>query len=639
MAVRLTVFAPGQEEELVRAGPLITLGRTDDNDLVLRDARISGHHARLVRRGEGYLFEDLGSRNGSLIERRGVRTVARPGEPVAIGAGDKLLLGDLVMPVIIGILDTPAVGIGPDQGATVVARRRISEGEDLLNELDRTTLRALFRLLGDLGARSEPSEVMARISQAAFERFAELCSLDVLMVTPDGTFSPEFVRRKGDDPPCEGLPSRTLLREAVTHGEVLLFAPGAAKPGGPPGTARAALVPLLSGRDVIGLLHLQRRAGSFASEDGAWLSIVGMHTAASLVRAHRFQGLQRAEADLRQENSTLRAAAALPRPILGRSAALRASLDQLQRVAASSTSVLLLGETGTGKELAARFLHASSPRASQPFVAINVAAVPAPLLESELFGHRKGAFTGAVKDHRGMLEASDRGTVLLDEIGEMPADLQVKLLRVLQEQEVRPVGATRGLKVDLRVVAATNRDLKAEVQAGRFRQDLYYRLAVFPVVIPPLRERDEDIELLAEHFREVFCARHSTWVPGFTTESLQLLRRWSWPGNVRELENVVERAVILTPEGEPIGQEHLGALVGAPRRREAPHPAPEAGETVGELPRGSLREVLDQLEEQVIRRCLAENGENRTVAASLLGISRQALQAKLARWRDRDAAG
>ena len=149
------------------------------------------------------------------------------------------------------------------------------------------------------------------------------------------------------------------------------------------------------------------------------------------------------------------------------------------------------------------------------------------------------------------------------------------------------------------------------------------------------RSRDEDIELLAEHFREVFCARHGTWVPGYTTEAVQLLQSWSWPGNVRELENVVERAVILTPEGEPIGQEHLGALVGAPRRRTAPHPAPEAGEPVGELPRGPLREVMDQLEEQVIRRCLAENGENRTVAASLLGISRQALQAKLARWRDR----
>src|SRR6185369_9493165 len=236
--------------------------------------------------------------------------------------------------------------------------------------------------------------------------------------------------------------------------------------------------------------------------------------------------------------------------ILGTSASMAEVFRLMESAAASPIAVLVEGETGTGKELVARGIHRASARAEGPFLAINCAALPETLLESELFGHRRGAFTGAVQDHIGLFEAAAAGTLLLDEIGEMPMTMQVKLLRVLQEGEVVPLGDTRPRKIDVRVISATNRELSTEIAAHRFREDLYYRLAAFPIRIPPLRERREDIPLLADHFLAGAAERHRKWIRGIEPAALELLTRFDWPGNVRELSNELERAAALARNDE-----------------------------------------------------------------------------------------
>ena len=235
-----------------------------------------------------------------------------------------------------------------------------------------------------------------------------------------------------------------------------------------------------------------------------------------------------------------------PGEIAGRSPAMLAVLAAIQQVAPTPSTVLISGETGTGKELVARAIHGSSPRAAKPFIRVNCAAIPTALAESEFFGHEKGAFTGAIGRRVGRFELAHGGTIFLDEIGELPLDLQAKLLRVLQEGEFEPVGSSQTRKVDVRMIAATNRDLSVEVRAGRFREDLYYRLNVFPIRVPPLRERGTDVELLADLFVERYCRQIGRVKPAFTPDCLRRLRSYSWPGNVRELENIVERAIIVS---------------------------------------------------------------------------------------------
>src|SRR3984893_13394948 len=232
--------------------------------------------------------------------------------------------------------------------------------------------------------------------------------------------------------------------------------------------------------------------------------------------------------------------------IVGQSSALRQVLHLVEMVAASDATVLLLGETGTGKELIARAIHESSRRQKEPFLTLNCAAIPSSLFESELFGHERGAFTGAYMQKLGRLELADRGTLFLDEVGDMPLELQPKLLRALQERTYERVGSARAKRVDVRLVAATNRDLEEMVSERQFRSDLYYRLNVFPIRIPPLRERREDILLLVKHFTQKYAGRMGKLIEAVPTATMQKLERWSWPGNVRELENLVERSVIMT---------------------------------------------------------------------------------------------
>lgn len=598
----------------------VQIGRVAGNDLVVADPRISSRHGRLIRQPDGQVvYEDLGSRNGSIVEHGGQRIVARPNAPVPIAPGDHLLLGDLVSPVRIALAD--AQGAAPVEG-TVVARQAM-HGAAGLGEVDPAMLRDLFTLLHSLSSETDVDAALVRIVDAVLARFDHAASARVLQ--RDGTGAWIATQEKGE---TQRPASATLAQRAIDARELVSYLPQAeVGPKSAAGLAGAVIVPLLAGEQAIGVLHVDSRTRPFRDAELAWLRIVGTYVAASLISARRFTALQ-AQVD------DLRSAAHMPRPIVGESPSLARALKQLARVARTQSTVLVLGETGTGKELAARYVHAHSPRAEATFAPVNCAALPETLLESELFGHRKGAFTGAISDRKGLFESADGGTVFLDEIGEIDPAVQVKLLRVLQEREIQPVGARSPIKVDVRIVAATNRDLKAEVAAGRFREDLYYRIAVFPVCLPPLRERAGDVVLLAERFRQTACARNGVFNTGFTPAALAALTRCPWPGNVRQLEHEIERAVILADEGEPIDTDALSdAVMGA-----RPAPATESEPTEAELPEGPLKDVMAQLEERVVRRALDAQNGNRTQAAKALGISRQALQVKLAKWRRRDEA-
>ena len=333
---------------------------------------------------------------------------------------------------------------------------------------------------------------------------------------------------------------------------------------------------------------------------------------AAIVRALRLRGVSRERDRLRADMNALRAG-----PILGTSRAMERVREAVARVAAAPrTTVLILGESGVGKELVAREIHARSARADGPFVALNCAAIAPELLEAELFGYEGGAFTGAVARGRdGLYAAAEGGTLFLDEVGELAPALQAKFLRVLQEKTYRRVGATSDTVADVRILAATNRDLEVEIAAGHFREDLYYRLNVLSISVPPLRERRDDVALLAEHMRARFAAELGLDSPGFEAEALEQLRAHAWPGNVRELKNTVERALLHAREGY-ITANDLGLVAGD-----------------GALSAGALEGLtLEAAERVLIERALERCGGNRSQAARELGVNRVTLYKKLRAW-------
>lgn len=309
--------------------------------------------------------------------------------------------------------------------------------------------------------------------------------------------------------------------------------------------------------------------------------------------------------------------------IVGSSEALSKTLEMVHTIAPSEATVLITGESGTGKELIAKAIHQGSNRKKDVYVAVNCAALTETLLESELFGHEKGSFTGADRQHEGRFVQAQGGTLFLDEIGEMPLSMQVKLLRVLQEREVVRVGGSEAIPVDVRIVAATNRDLKQEVENKKFREDLYYRLNVVTIKLPSLRERDGDIPILANYFLKSFAEKNNKIVKGFTPEAMGCLVRYNWPGNVRELENVIERGVVL------LLSDHIS-------ERELPDHIKNYELDPKEMEKGSLLAPLEDIERAAILQTLDHVGGNKTEAAKRLGITRKTLHTKLTRYEKED---
>jgi Nif-specific regulatory protein len=389
-------------------------------------------------------------------------------------------------------------------------------------------------------------------------------------------------------------------------------------------TTRSLLCAPLRGRsESLGVLSLRnKRHGAFSDDDVQLIEAVAESIGLAVDTARRLGAAHVATEHLRGEIETLQqqlARGSRREDVIGHSAAMQQVFRLVESAAALPVTVLITGETGAGKELVARAIHASGARRERPFVAINCGALSETLLESELFGHRKGAFTGALSDKKGLFEVASGGTVFLDEVGDMPAAMQVKLLRALQEGEILPVGETTPRAVDVRVVSATNRDLGAAVQGGSFRADLYYRLSAFPIHVPPLRERREDIPLLAARLLERVTARFDKVVGPFTPRALTQLSAYDWPGNVRELQNEIERAVALVAAGAPIDAADLSERV---RECGGPTPALDAAGL-------TLRGARDRFERQFIAQALARHGGNASRTAHALGISRVMLQKKL----------
>ena len=406
-------------------------------------------------------------------------------------------------------------------------------------------------------------------------------------------------------------------------------------------------VPLSTRQGRIGVIQVvnQRGGRPFTDEDLAFLETLAGSVAVAIENARLYAHMRASQEELREQVAALREDLARHdrfSDIIGSCKAMSDVVQLMERAAASPIAVLIEGETGTGKELVARGIHEASTRAG-PFVAINCGALSETLLESELFGHKRGAFTGALQDRRGLFEAAAGGTILLDEVGEMPLAMQVKLLRVLQEDEIIPVGETRARKIDVRVISATNRDLAAEVERGAFRTDLYFRLTAFPIRLPPLRERREDIVALAAHILTTIGSRLGRPAVAIEATALDLLVRFDWPGNVRELQNELERAVALLGPGARIRTEHLSEKVisgtsapmlpsvKSPLRRPAPLATPAASPGALE----PLRVARAAFEERYIEQVLRANGGNVSHSAAALGLSRAMLHKRLRATRER----
>ncbi|MBX3025775.1 sigma 54-interacting transcriptional regulator [bacterium] len=399
-------------------------------------------------------------------------------------------------------------------------------------------------------------------------------------------------------------------------------------------TTRALLcAPLRTYQGVIGVIQvLNHKHGlPFSDDDLAFLEALAGSVAVAIENARLFARVKASEDLLRAQVGALRRDMAHRdrfHEIVGSSPAMLEVFQLMESAAATPITVLIEGETGTGKELVARGIHRASARAEAPFLAVNCAAVSETLLESELFGHRRGSFTGATQDHRGLFEAASGGTIFLDEVGEMPLAMQAKLLRVLQQGEIVPVGDTRPRKVDVRVVSATNRDLQAEVGRQAFRQDLYYRLAVFPITLPPLRQRREDIPVLVDRLLKKHADRHHTELRGVDPAAVDALQRYDWPGNVRELENVLERAVALARSNGVITTAYFPPkLRGSDVDRHAATPADLPA--TGPAPMTPLRQARAEFEADYIRRVLQANNRNVSRSARALGLSRVMLQKKM----------
>jgi len=379
-------------------------------------------------------------------------------------------------------------------------------------------------------------------------------------------------------------------------------------------------VPILTSLDILGALSADREEASPQNldEDVRLLSIVASMIAQA-VRLRR--QVQEEREKLIAENRRLKDQLEerfRPRNIIGNSTAMKEVFNLMAQVSGSEATVLIRGESGTGKELIAQAIHYNSPRADRPFVKVNCSALPETVIESELFGHEKGAFTGAVQTRKGRFEMADGGSIFLDEIGDLPASIQVKLLRVLQEREFEKVGGNRTQRVNVRIITATHRNLEKMIQTGEFREDLYYRLNVFPIHVPPLRERKSDITLLADYFTEKYSAQNNKQIRRISTPAIELLSMYHWPGNVRELENCIERAVLLSTD-EVIHGHHLP-------------PTLQSAESTDTRLHTTLQEELDSFEKELILDALKSAKGNAAMAARNLGLTERIMGLRIVKY-------
>jgi transcriptional regulator with GAF, ATPase, and Fis domain len=625
-------------------GP-ITLGRADANSLVLRDYHLSGQHGQIFLDGDQFIYRDLRSTNGSLV-RRGAESHAVDASvdwEITLRTGDVLELGDPAAPVLVKIgLPSPAVVAERELAADrLIASRSIVDLPVVTVRVEDNPADALriYKALSPLSTRLELTDTLEATVEATYQLLPRATHVSILLRSEadKDRFTVALARsRRGNGEPSGRSvdpvkASRAVLRRVMAERAAVLTANAQEELGSSESIMGGKIlsivaVPLLRGDQVTGLIQADNRdsAGMFSERDLELALLLGAQATLAIENAALVSRLKSAEDRLRGENRYLKRREEKIRfeSIIGESSAMKTVLAQLEKVIDTRATVCILGETGTGKELIASAIHNQSRRRDKMFVAQNCAALPENLLESELFGHKKGSFTSADADKKGLFEIADGGTLFLDEMGEMPLSLQAKLLRTLQEGTIRPVGATSEKQVDVRIICATNRDLAAEVERGAFRQDLYYRLMVFPIKLPPLRERREDIPLLAEHFLRRYCQEYRRDIPGLSQDALDALASYAWPGNIRELENEIQRLVI---QADADGWIEVGQLT------------PQIRKVEGTLARiapkkGTLKEMMEQVERWLITEALREHDNNKTRTAATLGITREGLHKKLSKF-------
>ena len=580
----LVVREPGRVACTIEVEGPMRIGRDPGAELSLMDRQVSRYHAALSCEDGTWTLSDLGSRHGLRVN--GVpctRHGLRDGDRVQIG-GSLLVYREVAAPP--EVLDTRTTDAAPPAGGTSAEARRLR----LFHEIGRA-----------VAVAEEPEPLLERMLAAIGDALGAELAMAGLSAAGGGRPRKLLWRRAGAAAVDEPAVPRALADALAEGGEALLL-------------RGAIAAPLRARGRTFGFIHVPAPAGrSFGGEDLDLVATLAGIAAAAVdgaERVRRADGIEEVRRGERREAE-----------LVGESEPMRRLRADLARFGRADTAIHLRGETGTGKELAARALHAASPRADEPFEAINCAAIPDTMIESELFGHLRGAFTGAARDRRGRFVMAHRGSLLLDEVAELSAAAQAKLLRVLEDGEVQPLGAERPTRVDVRLISATHKDLAAEVAAGRFRDDLYWRLAVVELELPPLRARGGDVQLLAERFLARAARRLGRPLTGFTPAALAVLAGYAWPGNVRELAGELERAAIVAE----------GVLVDAGDLR--PRAAPAPGAAGGPArPLAERFAGLDQLERQLVQESLRAAGGNVTEAARLLGISRIMMRRRLERF-------
>ena len=602
MSPKLVVLSGPAVGQTFPLGPeAFAIGRHAGNALQVLDPAASRHHCRIEPADGGFLVRDLGSRQGTFVN-------GRPIQEHRLEEGDLVAVGEtlLLFQIRESEPDCGEPQVLADEGS-FTARTTIQHppGRPPEEELERRDFQALLQIAKALQSPRSTTE----LAHSLLEQVLAAVPGDrtALLLADRGT--PEITAaftldRRGCAEPF--AVSRTVARRTLDEGVALLagdvlLEEKLADAESLRGERIRSLIaaPLGQQGRTLGLLYADTREGgaSFDERHLQILAALGGLSVGALVSVRQTEWLE-------EENRRL--SEGLARDMVGESPRMKEIYRLLGRAAATDSTVLLRGESGTGKELAARALHEGSPRAGKPFVAVNCATLSETLLESELFGHERGAFTGAVARKIGKAEAADGGTLFLDEIGEVPLPLQAKLLRFLQQRELERVGSPRPIQVDVRVVAATNRDLEKAIREGTFREDLYYRLNVITLHLPPLRERREDIPLLASHFAALTSRRLGRPLAGFTPEARACLLRYDWPGNVRELSNAIERALVL---GE-------GGLI---RPEDLPETVLESARG-SEVRLGRFHEVVQETKKRLILAAVAEAEGNMTKAAARLGL-------------------
>ncbi|MDR3748062.1 MAG: sigma 54-interacting transcriptional regulator [Acidobacteriota bacterium] len=579
-------------------GGQLSVGRESSNDLCLQDHLVSRKHCSISETDAGFQLVDLDSHNGSFVNGTPVRRkLLEHGDTIRAGECELVFLiteDEELVAHMVQFRDDAAL----DALATITTHQlRIPSSVDASSDVGRMArdLNALFKIANAINSIHE----LGALQRELLQMICEVAPADsgAIVITPTVEDEPtsSCTWSRGTDQAAPLRIRRELMQRALWERAAVLSHPTA-------GSAEAdhvLCVPLIAVERTVGVLYLVSTSAAGFEEDH-----VNFVNSVAGIAAVTLENVLALEA-LRDENRRLQAELDLGGVILGESKGMRQVQDFIGRVAHGDSTVLIRGESGTGKELVAHAIHRNSPRAPQPFVAINCAAIPETLLESELFGHEKGAFTGAIATKKGKLEVAEAGTIFLDEIGDLPPAMQAKMLRVLQENEFQRVGGTRTLNLAARVVAATNKNLEEAIKNGTFRQDLYYRLNVVSVVVPPLRERPDDIPLLAIYFAAKYAQKCKRSLKGISTEARSRLMSYSWPGNVRELENAIEHAIVLGVTDEILPEDLPVALLEVPTQ---------------ERSNGDYHEQINQLKKQLIIDAVAKTQGNYTEAAKSLGL-------------------